>query len=409
MDPEGRTIYAAIDGERAKAEATSLIGHGLPELINRALAGSNGGAQPASGLIDVDGQVAIAAICALTPEDDATVEAPRGARNLLLVAKRLDASYLDDALPVLRVADLEIVAPKATQPQTTAVLPLLAADGHHLADLVWKATQPGSATLLDMLPVLGLALAVLLYGAYRILIYTKRASDALQASEARFRDVANTTSDWIWETDTEFRCTFLSARFSEAMGIPVAEVLGHRLQDVLSTHEGYDFASLAATDTSARGSRIVLCTYVGAVGNHRTLRLAGAAVRDKAGRHVGNRGTASDITAEIEAQRRVSFLALHDSLTELPNRVLLTDRLHRAIHDIAERGGFAAVLYIDLDRFKEINDSFGHDVGDRLLRAVGERLRANVRKSDTVARLGGDEFVVLHVGLESPTEVQNLC
>jgi len=409
MDPKGRTIYAAIDGERAKAEAKPLIGHGLPELINRALAGSNGDPQPASGLIDVDGQVAIAAICALTPEDDATVEVPRGERNLLLVAKRLGAPYLDDALPILRVADLKIVAPKAAQPQTAAVLPLLAADGHHLADLVWKPAQPGSATLLDMLPVLGLALAALLLGAYRILVYTKRASDALHASEARFRDVANTTSDWIWETDTEFRCTFLSARFSEAMGIPVAEVLGHRLQDVLSTHQGYDFASLAATDTSARGSRIVLCTYVDAVGNHRTLRLAGAAVRDKAGRHVGNRGTASDITAEVEAQRRVSFLALHDSLTELPNRVLLTERLHRAIHDIAERGGFAAVLYIDLDRFKEINDSLGHDVGDRLLRAVGERLRANVRKSDTVARLGGDEFAVLHVGLGHATEVQKLC
>ena len=266
MDPQGRTIYAAIDGKRAKAEAKSLIGHGLPELINRALAGSNGGPQPASGLIDVDGQVAIAAICALTPENDATVEAPRGERNLLLVAKRLDASYLDDALPILRVADLKIVAPKAAQPQTAAALPLLAADGHHLADLVWKPARPGSATLLGMLPVLGLTLAALLLGAYRILVYTKRASDALQASEARFRDVANTTSDWIWETDTEFRCTFLSARFSEAMGIPVAEVLGHRLQDVLSTREGYDFASLAATDTSARGSRIVLCTYVDGVG-----------------------------------------------------------------------------------------------------------------------------------------------
>jgi diguanylate cyclase (GGDEF)-like protein/PAS domain S-box-containing protein len=408
LDRKGHTIYAAVDGERVEAEAMSLIGHGLPQLINRALAASNKGPQPASGLIDVGGQVAIAAVCALTPEDDA-VEASRGERNLLLVAKRLDASYLDDAMPILRVADLKIVAPKAARAETAAAVPLLAADGHHLADLVWKPARPGSATLLNMLPVLGLALAALVLGAYRILVYTKRASDALQASETRFRDVANTTSDWIWETDAEFRCTFLSTRFSEATGIPVAEVLGRRLQDVLSTHDGYDFAALAATDASARGARIVLCTYVDGVGRHRTLRLAGAPVRDKAGRHVGNRGTASDITAEVEAQSRVSFLALHDSLTELPNRVLLTDRLHRAIQDIALGGGFAAVLYIDLDRFKEINDSLGHDVGDRLLRAVSERLRANVRKSDTVARLGGDEFVVLHVGLEHPTDAQNLC
>ena len=408
VDPSGRTIYAAIDGRRAN-ESQALIRHGLPELIQRALARSDAGPEPAGGLIDIDGQVALAAICPLTPESDAAVETPSGERNLLLVAKRLDEAYLDDALPILHVTDLKMVAPKAPRPQTAAALPLVAADGHHLADLVWQPAQPGSATLLDMLPVLALALAALLFGAYRVFAHTKRASDALQASEARFRDVANATSDWIWETDSEFRCTFLSARFAEAMGTPVAEVLGHRLQEVLTPCEGYDFGCLAATDPSAQGSRIVLCTYVDGVGRHRTLRLAGAAIRDQAGRHVGNRGTASDITAEVEAQSRVSFLALHDSLTELPNRALLTERLNRAIDDVAARGGFAAVLYIDLDRFKEINDNLGHDVGDRLLRAVGERLQANVRKSDTVARLGGDEFVVLHVGVERTTDVQKLC
>ena len=151
----------------------------------------------------------------------------------------------------------------------------------------------------------------------------------------------------------------------------------------------------------------MLCTYMDGAGRQRTLKLATDSGR--AGRHVGNRGTASDITAEVEAQSRVSFLALHDPLTELPNRVLLTERLDRVIHDVAARGGCAAVLYIDLDRFKEINDSLGHDVGDRLLRAVGERLQANVRKSDTVARLGGDEFVVLHVGVERATDVRKLC
>jgi diguanylate cyclase (GGDEF)-like protein/PAS domain S-box-containing protein len=409
IDPEGRTLYAAIDGKRINAEAKSLIRHGLPELINLARPRSNGSPEPASGLIAIAGQVAMAAICALTPESDAAVQAPPGARNLLLVAKRLDDSYLDDAMPILRVAELKVVGPKAARLQTAAALPLLAADGHHLADLVWKPARPGSATLFDMLPVLALALAALLFGAYWVFAYTKRASDALQASEARFRDVANATSDWIWETDTEFRCTFLSARFAEAMGIPVAQVLGRRLQDVLTTREGYDFACLAAVDASAQDSRIVLCTYVDGVGRQRTLRLAGAAIRDQAGRHVGNRGTASDITAEVEAQSRVSFLALHDPLTELPNRVLLTERLDRAIHDITARGGFAAVLYIDLDRFKEINDSLGHDVGDRLLRAVGDRLQANVRKSDTVARLGGDEFVVLHLGVERATDVERLC
>jgi diguanylate cyclase (GGDEF)-like protein/PAS domain S-box-containing protein len=409
VDPNGRTVYAAVEGSRVDAEAESLIRHGLPELIHRALVGWNEGPEPTSGLIELDGHVAIAAICALTPESNEGVEAPAGERNLILFAKRLDASYLGDAVPMLHVADLKIVAPEAARSQTAAALPLLAADDHHLADLVWNPARPGSTTLSHMLPVLGFTLAALLFGAYRVFAYAKRASDALQASEARFRDVANATSDWIWETDTEFRCTFLSARFAEAMGTPAAKVLGRRLQDVLTVREGYDFACLAATDAAAQGARIVVCTYVDGAGRQRTLRLAGAAIRDRAGCHVGNRGTASDITAEVDAQSRVSFLALHDPLTELPNRVLLTERLNRAIHDVAARGGFAAVLYIDLDRFKEINDGLGHDVGDRLLRAVGERLQANVRKSDTVARLGGDEFVVLHVGVERTTDVKKLC
>ena len=131
-----------MDGKRVNAEAKSLIRHGLPELIHRALVGWNEGPQPASGLVELDGHVAIAAICALTPESEEGVEAPAGERNLILFAKRLDASYLADALPMLRVADLKIAAPKAVRPDATASLPLLAADGHHLADLVWSPARP---------------------------------------------------------------------------------------------------------------------------------------------------------------------------------------------------------------------------------------------------------------------------
>ena len=147
VDPSGRTVYAAVDGKRVNAKAKSPIRHGLPELIHRALVGWNKGPEPASGLIDLDGHVAIAAICALTPESNEGVEAPAGERNLILFAKRLDASYLGDAVPMLRVADLKIVAPETARPQTAAALPLLAADGHHLADLVWNPARPGSTTL----------------------------------------------------------------------------------------------------------------------------------------------------------------------------------------------------------------------------------------------------------------------
>jgi len=95
------------------------------------------------------------------------------------------------------------------------------------------------------------------------------------------------------------------------------------------------------------------------------------------------------------ASRRLRHQALHDHLTDLPNRVLLYERMEDAIADVVRGGGIAALLLIDLDRFKEVNDTLGHDHGDRLLEEVAQRLRDTVRRCDTLARLGGDEFAVL--------------
>ena len=105
-------------------------------------------------------------------------------------------------------------------------------------------------------------------------------------------------------------------------------------------------------------------------------------------------GIAHNITDRKQAEARVEYMALHDSLTGLPNRVLLEDRLTQAIALARRNQRSVGVLMLDLDRFKSVNDSFGHYVGDRLLEAVSVRLQACLRESDTIARLGGDEFVV---------------
>lgn len=103
----------------------------------------------------------------------------------------------------------------------------------------------------------------------------------------------------------------------------------------------------------------------------------------------------SDISERKKSRERIDFLAHHDSLTELPNRALLNDRLEMAINTAKRRGEKVGILFIDLDRFKNINDSLGHAAGDQILRQTASRLSATVRTDDTVARLGGDEFVVL--------------
>jgi diguanylate cyclase (GGDEF)-like protein len=115
-----------------------------------------------------------------------------------------------------------------------------------------------------------------------------------------------------------------------------------------------------------------------------------------------------DVTEQRRAQALVAHMAHHDALTDLPNRLLFRDRLQQAVARVG-RGEAIALLYLDLDRFKPVNDSHGHAVGDALLKAVATRLRATARSSDTVARLGGDEFVVIQVGIRSDMEAAALA
>jgi diguanylate cyclase (GGDEF)-like protein len=115
-----------------------------------------------------------------------------------------------------------------------------------------------------------------------------------------------------------------------------------------------------------------------------------------------------DVTIQRSAQAQVAHLALHDALTNLANRTLLQDRMQMALTRTL-RGDIAALLYLDLDRFKHVNDNFGHSVGDELLKAVADRLVKGTRPTDTVARIGGDEFVVLQVGIRGPQESATLA
>jgi GGDEF domain-containing protein len=101
----------------------------------------------------------------------------------------------------------------------------------------------------------------------------------------------------------------------------------------------------------------------------------------------------SDITARKKTEGEIHHLAFYDALTELPNRRLFLDRLHAALVASARRNDYGAVLFIDMDRFKALNDTLGHDYGDLLLIEVGQRIKACVREMDTVARYGGDEFL----------------
>ncbi|MCO7218285.1 diguanylate cyclase domain-containing protein [Klenkia sp. PcliD-1-E] len=140
----------------------------------------------------------------------------------------------------------------------------------------------------------------------------------------------------------------------------------------------------------------------------RTVACSATQVRDDDGELLGAVVAMADITPHRDLERQLRSAALHDTLTGLPNRRLLQDRLEHALHSSGRDRSWVAVLYVDLDGFKAVNDQHGHAVGDEVLVLAAHRLTASVRTGDTVARMGGDEFVVLCPGIVHTEEVQTL-
>ncbi|HUQ26059.1 MAG TPA: EAL domain-containing protein [Burkholderiales bacterium] len=228
----------------------------------------------------------------------------------------------------------------------------------------------------------------------------KRAEGALAERERRFHDVAMTSQEYVWETDADGRFTYLSERAESLLGYARAELLGRRLADFMPPGEA------CFTDSQEGCSGFV----------HRFVTRGGAPIwqsvsavpqKDSQGRFCGLRGTAADVTARKSAETRIEHLTTRDALTGLPNRALAAERAAQAILGAARGRTELALLALDLDRFRLVNEALGHQAGDALLRAVAERLQGVMR--DEWARTGGDEFVLLAPGLRSAEEAAALA
>jgi diguanylate cyclase (GGDEF)-like protein/PAS domain S-box-containing protein len=404
LDRSNQTIFARLDGAPAGTDAFEILPQGLDELIRQARAAPT---KAAKGVLPFRDGLAFVAASAVTPYNSEDIQIPEG-RIVLIFAKRITQELLDELADPLPLTDLRFTELDEAL-AAAATLPLVAPNGDLLARLAWQPHQPGSEFLRAVTPALAVAILVIATFTYAVLRHAREATTAIEASEARFRDVADASSDWIWEVDAALRLTFISERYALVTGRPPEVHLGMPLADLFHAGESAD-RWRQSLETLARWQpfRNVLSLCEDANGVHRTVRLAGKPILDPAGKEVGYRGTATDITAEIEADRRAQYLALHDPLTDLPNRELLNERLEQAIAAASRRGDMAALLLLDLDRFKDINDTLGHPAGDLLLKEVAARLSACVREVDTVARIGGDEFAIVQVGIKDATEAQLL-
>jgi diguanylate cyclase (GGDEF)-like protein/PAS domain S-box-containing protein len=409
IDRDDQTIYEQLDGERRpELDAFEVLTPELRTLVERARDTPLAEPEPATGLLPFGDGLVLVGASAVTPQEPGDPRFSDSRRVVLVYAKMLTPKLLQDIAEPLALTDLRLV-PSDSVLETAASLPLLAPEGDLLARLVWQPHQPGRGFLRAVAPALAIAIVVIAAFTYAVLRHARETTKAIEASEARFRDVADASSDWIWEVDEGLRLNFISERYALVTGRPPEASLGLPLADLFHPGESPDrWGQYLEALERWQPFRNIVSLCEDAKGIHRTVRLAGKPVVDPAGRPVGYRGTATDITAEIEAGRRAQYLALHDPLTDLPNRELLTERLDQAIAGVGRREDMAALLLLDLDHFKDINDTLGHPAGDLLLKEVAIRLSACVREVDTVARIGGDEFAIVQVGIKDATEAQRL-
>src|SRR6185436_10507124 len=318
----------------------------------------------------------------------------------LLGGKSVSAVLLDLTLPEARdltaLDELRRAAPKV------AIMILARAADQSLAR---RAVERGAndSVVTDQIDARSLVQLI-------AMMFERRASEEQKFVERERAEVTlNSIGDAVMTTDTLGNVTYLNAEAealtgwsrSEAFARPLSEVFD--VTDGLTGQHAQDPSQLAIEHNKKvrlKGNYIL----VGRDGNETAIEHSAAPIHDRQGSILGAVIVFRDVIVSRERRLQMLHLAEHDALTDLPNRLLLNDRLARSIALARRYGRRLAVLFLDCDRFKHINDTLGHAVGDQVLRSVAKRLTTCVRESDTVSRHGGDEFLILLSEVDQPED-----
>jgi diguanylate cyclase (GGDEF)-like protein/PAS domain S-box-containing protein len=316
-------------------------------------------------------------------------------------------AFLDINLPDME--GTELLPPlKETHPDMAVIL----VTGHASLKTAMQALNNGASGYitkpLDMDEVLSKARDVLekqrlvmgnrrlFQEAQRELAERKRVEEALRESEEMYKTLVQTSPDAVTVTDLEGHITEVSQRTLELHGFESAEELLGRSTLELLAPEDHEKARINLRKTLKEGFvRNEEYTLLRRGGTRFIGESNAALIKDAYGKPKALIVTTRDITERKQAEEKLAYMATHDPLTGLPNRMLFNDRLTLALAQAHRNQQKLAVMLLDLDHLKDVNDTLGHSVGDKLLQAVGERLTSLLRKSDTVARMGGDEFMLI--------------
>ena len=302
-----------------------------------------------------------------------------------------DVLLLDFKLPGMNALDVV----REVRHERALDLPVIVITGHGDETSAAQTLKLGAIDYLvkqdDLLHRLPVAIENAWYHAQ-----LERERGALRDSEERFRQMAESIGDVFWLGDTaRRRALYLSPAFERIFCMPVAAVYADARAWVAHVHEDDRAIVLAHMDGSVAADFEVGFRVCPPGREMRFVQMRVYVVHDGEGRLVRRAGVIQDVTERKAQEARIEHLAYHDSLTGLPNRAMLMDRLGQALSQAQRLGQQVAVLFMDLDRFKLVNDSLGHPAGDQLLKEIARRLRATLRDNDTVARVGGDEFQVV--------------
>ena len=231
----------------------------------------------------------------------------------------------------------------------------------------------------------------------------------LREAQGRLKSLVSLSSDWVWEQNADLRFTYFSEQNSVITDIDTDILLGTHCMEGHPYHDVQDQRT-AYLDCAGvrRPFRDLTFGYSDAAGQHHYMRISGEPIFEF-NVFKGYRGVASDVTKTRLSEEKVVHLACYDALTGLPNRRSFIHEVDRALERSLRNRTPFAVFFIDLDRFKNINDSLGHAAGDALLKVIAERLTKLLRNTDMVARLGGDEFVVLLENCIDTTLLANIA
>ncbi len=220
-------------------------------------------------------------------------------------------------------------------------------------------------------------------------------------SELRMRALIQAIPDLVWLKNTDGVYLSCNSRFEQFFG---------SLEETIVGKTDYDFVDKELADFFRKNDQVAMdkggpssneeWVSFASDGHRELLETTKTPVHDAKGQVIGVLGIGHDITERKTTANKIEHLAFYDSLTDLPNRRLMLDRLNQALPNNARHGRHGALMLIDLDNFKQLNDTMGHAIGDQLLVSVAERLRRSTREADTIARMGGDEFVVILEGLD---------